>query len=174
MTIQWFPGHMAKARRQVEEKLKLVDIVFELLDARIPFSSRNPMIDEIIGAKPRLILLNKEDISAVTGNGCNLPEKGLAPYLSIPGQAREQTDCRCCAEVLKKTGTPAAERGKTEGDTGDDCRDSQCRQIYVNQPSCRQKYCQNGECPRRDKSQQWIKVGRTLELLHSGYFVAEI
>ncbi len=55
MTIQWFPGHMAKARRQVEEKLKVVDIVFELLDARLPLSSRNPMMDEILKDKPRLI-----------------------------------------------------------------------------------------------------------------------
>lgn len=63
MTIQWFPGHMAKARRQVTEKLKLVDIIFELVDARIPHSSRNPMIDEIIQHKPRLVLLNKADMA---------------------------------------------------------------------------------------------------------------
>ena len=63
MTIQWFPGHMAKARRQVTEKLKLVDIIFELVDARIPQSSRNPMIDEIIQHKPRIVLLNKADMA---------------------------------------------------------------------------------------------------------------
>lgn len=63
MTIQWFPGHMAKARREVTEKLKLVDIIFELVDARVPFSSRNPMIDEIIQHKPRLVLLNKADMA---------------------------------------------------------------------------------------------------------------
>ncbi len=61
--IQWFPGHMAKARRQVEEKLNLIDIVYELLDARIPFSSENPMMAEIIKDKPRLILLNKSDLA---------------------------------------------------------------------------------------------------------------
>ncbi|HAP6986932.1 TPA: ribosome biogenesis GTPase YlqF, partial [Enterococcus faecium] len=48
MTIQWFPGHMAKARREVSEKMKYVDIVFELVDARLPLSSRNPMLDQII------------------------------------------------------------------------------------------------------------------------------
>lgn len=48
MTIQWFPGHMAKARREVTEKLKLIDIVYELVDARIPMSSRNPMIEDIL------------------------------------------------------------------------------------------------------------------------------
>ena len=63
MNIQWFPGHMAKTRRLIEENLKLVDIVVELLDARIPFSSRNPNIDEIVKDKPRLILLNKADIA---------------------------------------------------------------------------------------------------------------
>ena len=59
MTIQWFPGHMAKARRQVTENLKLVDIIFELVDARLPLSSRNPMIDEVIHQKTRLLILNK-------------------------------------------------------------------------------------------------------------------
>ena len=63
MTIQWFPGHMAKARREVTEKLKLVDVIFELVDARIPVSSENPMLQEIIQQKPRLILLNKADMA---------------------------------------------------------------------------------------------------------------
>lgn len=62
-TIQWFPGHMAKARREIEEKLKLIDIVIELRDARIPFSSANPMIEDIIGNKPRLILLCKASMA---------------------------------------------------------------------------------------------------------------
>ncbi|MCY8574181.1 ribosome biogenesis GTPase YlqF, partial [Bacillus haynesii] len=57
MVIQWFPGHMAKARREVTEKLKLIDIVYELVDARIPMSSRNPMIEEILKNKPRIMLL---------------------------------------------------------------------------------------------------------------------
>jgi ribosome biogenesis GTPase A len=61
--IQWFPGHMAKARRQVEEKLSLVDIIFVLLDARIPFSSENPMIFDIIKDKPILYILNKSDLA---------------------------------------------------------------------------------------------------------------
>lgn len=61
--IQWFPGHMAKARRQIEEKLPVIDIVYELLDARIPLASSNPMLLEIIHNKPRLILLNKVDLA---------------------------------------------------------------------------------------------------------------
>lgn len=67
-TIQWFPGHMAKARREITEKLNMVDLIIELKDARIPYSSTNPMIDEIAGKKPRLILLCKSSIadSAIT------------------------------------------------------------------------------------------------------------
>ena len=61
--IQWFPGHMKKAQRLIEENLKLVDVVIELLDARIPASSANPMLAEIIKEKPRLIALNKSDLA---------------------------------------------------------------------------------------------------------------
>ena len=61
--IQWYPGHMAKAKREIEEKLKYVDIVFELVDSRVPASSRNPMINEILKNKPRLILLTKSIMS---------------------------------------------------------------------------------------------------------------
>lgn len=63
MDIQWFPGHMTKAKRMVKENLKLVDIVLELLDARLPLSSRNPMINDILGEKPRIIILNKYDLA---------------------------------------------------------------------------------------------------------------
>ncbi|MDF2699525.1 MAG: ribosome biosis GTPase YlqF [Haloplasmataceae bacterium] len=63
MTVQWFPGHMAKALRQVDEKLKFVDIVLELRDCRIPYSSSNPKVDTIINKKPRLIILNKADMA---------------------------------------------------------------------------------------------------------------
>ena len=61
--IQWFPGHMAKTRRLMQENLKLVDIVIELRDARIPYSSKNPEIEKLIGDKPRLILLNKASLA---------------------------------------------------------------------------------------------------------------
>jgi len=64
--IQWYPGHMAKARRLIEEKLPIIDIVFELLDARIPESSKNPMLGEIIKNKPKLVILNKSDLADET------------------------------------------------------------------------------------------------------------
>ncbi len=63
MTIQWFPGHMTRARRKIEEKLSMIDVVIELLDARIPLASRNPMVDAIVKEKPRVILLNKADLA---------------------------------------------------------------------------------------------------------------
>ena len=62
MNINWFPGHMAKTRRLIQEHLKLVDVVVEIRDARIPASSGNPMIEELLGTKPRVILLNKYEI----------------------------------------------------------------------------------------------------------------
>lgn len=61
--IQWFPGHMAKARREITESLNKVDLVFELYDARIPYSSKNPMVDEIVKNKPRVVLLNKAGVA---------------------------------------------------------------------------------------------------------------
>ena len=63
MNIQWFPGHMTRAQRMIEENLKLVDAVCEILDARIPFSSRNPDIDRLAGEKPRLVILNRTDLA---------------------------------------------------------------------------------------------------------------
>ena len=60
MNIHWFPGHMAKARREITEKIKVIDIVIELVDARAPYSSKNPMINEITKNKPRLIVLTKK------------------------------------------------------------------------------------------------------------------
>ena len=63
MPLQWFPGHMTKAVRQIKENLSRADIVIEVLDALIPLSSRNPMIDDIVGKMPRLIVLNKADLA---------------------------------------------------------------------------------------------------------------
>ena len=86
--IQWFPGHMTKARRMMESSLKLVDIVVELCDARIPASSRNPEIDRLVGRKPRVLLLNKSD-----GADEALTRRWLAYYQSqgLPALA---ADCR--------------------------------------------------------------------------------
>ena len=63
MNYQWYPGHMTKARRMMQENIKLIDLVIELVDARIPISSRNPDIDELGKGKSRIILLNKSDLA---------------------------------------------------------------------------------------------------------------
>ena len=81
MVIQWFPGHMTKAQRMIEENMKMVDAVCELLDARIPFSSRNPDIDRLAGDKPRLVILNRIDLAdpAITAKWrAYFQKKGLA------------------------------------------------------------------------------------------------
>lgn len=170
MTIQWFPGHMAKARRQVTEKLALIDVVIELLDARLPLSSRNPMIDEIVSDKPRLILLNKADladekateewISYFRGLGVRtLPIDALSGkgVNKLPELCREQA-----SEMLAKR----AEKGM------------QARAIrimilgipnvgkssLINRLSKR-AVAQTGDRPAVTKAQQWVKMGDTLELL---------
>ncbi len=61
MNIQWYPGHMTKTRRMIGENLKYVDVVAEVIDARIPIASRNPDLDELVGGKPRVVILNRAD-----------------------------------------------------------------------------------------------------------------
>lgn len=88
LNVQWYPGHMTKTRRQMEADLKLVDAVCEILDARIPYSSRNPDIAEICGNKPRMVILNRIDIAD--------PEmtKKWADYFKSQGLFVIQTDCK--------------------------------------------------------------------------------
>ena len=80
MNFQWYPGHMTKAKRQMQEDIKLIDLVIELVDARIPLSSRNPDIDELGKNKARLILLNKSDLAdkdarSAPGSGVHFSRK---------------------------------------------------------------------------------------------------
>jgi ribosome biogenesis GTPase A len=64
MHVQWFPGHMAKTKRMIQEQIKLVDVVIEIVDARLPISSRNPLLEQLVGGKkPRVVILNKEDLA---------------------------------------------------------------------------------------------------------------
>ena len=88
MNIQWYPGHMTKTRRQIEADLKLVDAVCEIVDARIPISSRNPDIDAICGAKPRIIVLNRMDLADPEAT------KRWAAYFRGKGMAVVITDCK--------------------------------------------------------------------------------
>ena len=88
MNIQWYPGHMTKTRRQIEADLKNVDIVVEIVDARIPVSSRNPDIDAICGDKPRLIVLNRADQADPRQN------KAWGTYFKAKGHAVLETDAK--------------------------------------------------------------------------------
>ena len=88
MNIQWYPGHMTKTRRMMEENLKLVDAVCEILDARIPISSRNPDIDAICGNKPRMVILNRIDMADPAAL------RLWTQYFEARGLAVLQTDCK--------------------------------------------------------------------------------
>lgn len=88
MTIQWYPGHMTKTRRQIEADLKQVDAVCEIVDARIPMSSRNPDIDAICGSKPRIIVLNRMDLADPAAT------KKWAAYFKSKGMAVIAADCK--------------------------------------------------------------------------------
>ncbi|KIL50451.1 GTPase YlqF [Jeotgalibacillus alimentarius] len=170
MSIQWFPGHMAKARRQVTEKLKLVDIVFELVDARIPLSSRNPMIEEIIGQKPRLILINKADMAdpAKTKEWiAYFEDKGIKAVAinSDKGKGLQQIQKETMKILSEKW-----ERMKSRG-----IRPRAVRAMIVGIPNVgkstlinrlvKKNIAQTGNRPGVTKAQQWIKAGKEMELL---------
>ncbi|KKB39322.1 ribosome biogenesis GTPase YlqF [Bacillus thermotolerans] len=170
MTIQWFPGHMAKARREVTEKLKLVDIIFELVDARLPISSRNPMIDEIIQHKPRLILLNKADMADPTVTAAWLSyfkERGIHA-LAINSHAGSGLNAisRAAKEILKEK----FDRMKAKG-----IKPRAMRAMIVGIPNvgkstlinrlAKKNIAKTGNTPGVTKAQQWIKAGKEMELL---------
>ncbi|TCS79208.1 Ras superfamily GTP-binding protein YlqF [Tepidibacillus fermentans] len=161
---------MAKARRQITEKLKLVDLVIELLDARIPLSSRNPMIDEIIGQKPRLILLNKSDLAdaMITNEWVNFfKEQGIRalPISSTSGKgvkmiitAGEELVAKKREAMMRKGIKPRAIRAMILGipNVG--------KSSLINRLAGR-TIAKTGDKPGVTKGQQWIKVGKTIELL---------
>jgi ribosome biogenesis GTPase A len=171
LTIQWFPGHMAKARREVTEKLKLIDIIFELVDARIPYSSRNPMIDEIIQHKPRLVLLNKADMADKERTKewiQYFAEKGVKA-LAINAQAGEglREIVQASHQILKEK----FDRLKAKGVKNPRA----IRAMIVGIPNvgkstlinrlAKRNIARTGNTPGVTKAQQWIKVGKELELL---------
>ncbi|MDE5412987.1 ribosome biogenesis GTPase YlqF [Alkalihalobacterium chitinilyticum] len=170
MTIQWFPGHMAKARREVTEKLKLIDVVIELLDARVPMSSRNPMIDEIVAHKPRLVLLNKADLAdpRVTDEWKNYFTKQDVKVLSIDSQSGKGVSA--ISPSCKELATPLLEKMKARG-----MKPRAIRAMILGIPNVGKstlinrlavkKIAKTGDRPGVTKQQQWIKVGNEMELL---------
>lgn len=168
--IQWFPGHMAKARREITEKLKLVDIVLEILDARVPISSRNPMMGEILKDKPTLVLLNKanladkkvtlEWIEYFKNNGIKALDIDLIDNYNI------NKIIPACNEVLAKEIEAAKAKGYSN---------FKIRALVVGIPNvgkstfintlAKRKAAVTGDKPGVTKSQTWIKINNSLELL---------
>ncbi len=169
-SLQWFPGHMKKARRLIEENLKMVDVVVELLDARIPLSSANPMLAEIIKGKPRLVALNKSDladqgrtrawvqhfqaqgIKAVAID--SIKGKGMKELVTLAEElARPWTD-----KLVAKGARPRAARCMILGipNVG--------KSSLINRLAGAVK-AKAADKPGVTRAKQWIKIGRNLELL---------
>ncbi|WP_019242328.1 MULTISPECIES: ribosome biogenesis GTPase YlqF [Bacillus] len=170
MTIQWFPGHMAKARREVTEKLKLVDIIYELVDARLPLSSRNPMIDEIIQHKPRLILLNKADMADPQKTAQWLQYFASNDMTALAINSQAGNGLSQITSVSKELLKEKLDRLKSKG-----VKPRAIRAMIVGIPNvgkstfinrlAKKNIAKTGNMPGVTKSQQWIKVGKELELL---------
>lgn len=168
--VHWFPGHMAKARRVISEHLKLVDVVIELLDARIPISSSNPLIDEIAANKPRIIALNKADLAE--------PEwtKHWTAYFSDKGfsvvtlEAISGKGMKNLVSLVEQAAAPVIARLAAKG-----IRPRPVRAMILGIPNVGKSSLINrllgtatvrtGDRPGVTRGQQWIKIGRNLELL---------
>jgi len=170
LNIQWYPGHMVKAKRLVQEHLKLVDVVIELVDARLPISSRNPDIDGIVGAKPRLVVLNKSDLA--DPQGCRqwvrvFKEQGLEAVAvnSINGQGLAQVSSLVrrlaqerMAALQAKGMRPRAVRAMIVGipNVG--------KSSFINK-LVKKGTAKTGDKPGVTRGKQWVKVGKDFELL---------
>lgn len=170
MVYQWYPGHMTKARRMMEEDVKAVDLVIELLDARVPIASKNPDIDRIAGNKQRLIILNKADLSDDIENKkwCAYYEKQGFTVLLINAK-QSGIGSRVLNAATK------ACREKIERDQKRGIVNRPIRAMVVGIPNVGKstfinalagKACaQTGNKPGVTKGKQWIRLNKGLELL---------
>ena len=167
--IQWFPGHMAKARREISEKIKLIDIIIELVDARAPKSSKNPMFDDICQNKPRLIVMTKKDLADE-----KLTQKWLQYYQSkgmyalsvnLKNFNEYQLVINTCKEILKEKMEKGAKRG---------LKPRAMRAMVLGIPNvgkstfinrlAKRKATVTGNRPGVTKAQQIIRVDKDFEL----------
>ena len=170
MNYQWYPGHMMKAKRMMQENISLIDLVIELVDARVPLSSRNPDIDELGKNKSRLILLNKSDLADPEENRrwmAYFKERGFH-VLEI--NARSGQGLRAIQPKVQEACREKIERDKKRG-----IKNRPVRAIVVGIPNVGKstfiksfagKACaKTGNKPGVTKGKQWIRLNRELELL---------
>ncbi len=169
-TIQWFPGHMSKARRQVQENIKHVDFVTILVDARLPLSSQNPMLTKIVGDKPKLMLLNKADLAdnTHTKKWQQYYEKQGIKTLAI--NAKEQATVKRVTEAAKELMADKLHRLRERG-----IQKETLRTMIIGIPNAGKSTLMNrlagkkiatvGNKPGVTKGQQWLKSNKELEIL---------
>jgi ribosome biogenesis GTPase A len=168
--INWFPGHMAKAHRMIRENLAVIDVVIELLDARIPKSSSNPVIREIIEDKPRVIALNKADLAEPGWTKrwvAYFCSKGLT---AVPLEAVNGKGAKALATCVEQAADAKLERLKAKG-----LRPRAVRAMILGIPNVGKSSLINrllgaavvrtADKPGVTRGKQWIKIGRNLELL---------
>ena len=170
MNYQWYPGHMTKAKRMMQEDIKLIDLIIEITDARIPLSSRNPDIDELGKNKFRLILLNKSDLADPVQNKkwiAFFEEKG---YAVLEINAKTGAGMRSIQDTIRAVCKEKIERDKKRGIVNRPIRamvvgiPNVGKSTFIN--SFAKKACaKTGNKPGVTKGKQWIKVNPTLELL---------
>lgn len=170
MNIQWYPGHMTKTRRLITENLKLIDIIIELVDARVPYSSKNPDIDQLAGNKPRILIMNKSDLadSSITSQWISwFKEKGygVIPINSVTGKGIAEVD-RVAKEMLKEK----LERDKQRGRIFRPIRamvvgiPNVGKSTFINKLVGKSS-AKTGDRPGVTKGKQWIKIKKDFELL---------
>ena len=170
MQFQWYPGHMTKAKRQMQEDIKLIDLVIELVDARIPLSSRNPDIDELGKNKARLIIMNKSDLSDEKRNqewAAFFKEKG---YFVVGLDSRSKVGMKQVTNVVMEACKEKIERDRKRG-----IKNRPVRAMVVGIPNVGKstfinsyagKACaKTGNKPGVTKGKQWIRLSKELELL---------
>ena len=170
MQFQWYPGHMTKAKRQMQEDIKLIDLVIELVDARIPLSSRNPDIDELGKNKARLMIMNKSDLSDENRN------KEWALYFKNMGysvvslDARAKTGMKAVTACVMETCKEKIEKDRKRGIVNRPVRamvvgiPNVGKSTFIN--SYAGKACaKTGNKPGVTKGKQWIRLNKNLELL---------
>ncbi len=170
MQYQWYPGHMTKAKRQMQEDIKLVDLVIELVDARIPSSSRNPDIDALGKNKSRMILLNKADLADEKQNQAwkqYFKEQGMH---TVNLDARSRAGMKAVKDVIAKACQEKIERNRRRGILNRPVRamvvgiPNVGKSTFIN--SFAGKACtKTGNRPGVTKGKQWIRLNKNVELL---------